>query len=269
MENPWDIKIKRAQNLTFEFNKIVDDYMSSNPAGISQELINGNEIQVKLHITRQPPDELAAISGEVIHNLRSALDAITFSIVTEKTKRFGVPQKDGYEKTIQFPIEVKKRNLSDYKFLKHFKREGFYQDLNDFQPYKWSEEFIPENKRVETNKGHHLALLQELSNKDKHRGINFVFCTIKNFMVICPKDVHTDGSFHYSSIFRNDEIILRFNLVGTGNFSQVSVVPEFSISFQSSEYGFVNQSVKNQLDTLLNQVTYCIRQLEFHLDAKN
>jgi hypothetical protein len=269
MEKPWDLKIQRARTQVAEFNTIVVDYLATNPAGISQELLNGNEIHVKLHIHRQPPDVLAVLSGEIIHNLRSALDAVTFALVIEKTRILGVPQKDGYENLIQFPIVVKKRSLSEYKFLKHFKKESFYADLQEFQPYNWSKEFVPDNQRVEVNKGHHLALLSELSNRDKHRGINFIFCALRNFMVTCPDGVTTDGKFTYSAVFKNNEKILNFNLVGNGDYSQVNVIPEFSLSYVPSEYGFKNDSVQNQLSTLLNQSAYYVNQLAFHLEKNS
>jgi len=267
MLKAWNIKIDRAAELVNNFDIEVARYMTGNPAQISKHFVGENQIEVHLHIHNEPPTILASLAGEIVHNLRSALDSIVFAIVMQKVPSLKIQILERFVKKIHFPIETARESLSHIEFLSGFENELFYRDLESFQPFSWSSEYVKGEAKVEMNKGHHLALLQELSNNDKHRGINIVFCTLTDFAVGLPENVSLDGGFTYSKKFVNNEPILWFKLQGEGRYDLVSVIPQFSLGFQNSEFGFPRDSVQNQMHTFLNQISYYVRMLSSHIES--
>ena len=262
---PWQVKLERATEQLSQYETIVSEYMSDNPAQISQQLVLENMIEVYLHIYKEPPLILASLVGEIIHNLRSALDSITFEIVLKAAENRKIVMPDWCIRKIQFPIETERDSLSRYCFLDGLEEEAFYADLKELQPFNWSKEFIAEEDKLRMNNGHPLALLRELSNKDKHRGINLVFCKLQDFYISLPVDVKTLGGLTYERNFVNGRRIFYFKIEGVGDYSLVNVVPKFGLSFRHSEYGFPNDSAGNQLRVILNRVESDVMSLAWHI----
>jgi hypothetical protein len=104
----------------------------------------------------QPPPRLGTIVGDVVHNLRSALDVAAWQLAIDHDEA----KARGDQLRIQFPLT---RNAE--KFKKHKALPFFSEDarllLERLQPYQ------PSNQT--------LGWLRDLSNADKHRLATFAF----------------------------------------------------------------------------------------------
>lgn len=73
------IKVERAQEHIRELTEGIVAFMDSGPYSIATEK-QADKWQLVSHVHREPPPELGAITGDAIHNLRSALDALWYNI---------------------------------------------------------------------------------------------------------------------------------------------------------------------------------------------
>ena len=153
------LKIIRAERHRKELGNLISTFLKS-PAYslfVDQEKENGYYI-VRVRVLGLPPDEVSSIIGDIVHNLRSALDHLACQFVLDTGAK---PTFD-----TAFPIFADPPNTSG-KRLRKWKRmtEGMSDDaiafLDDCQPYKIRH--LPEP--------HHLSLLSTLSNWDKHHDI--------------------------------------------------------------------------------------------------
>lgn len=110
-----------------------------------------------LRVHRDPPPRLSLIFGDLIHNLRSALDHIAWSVA-----RLDHPgeelMKSGTRKKILFPITQAPKEFAAHSLIP-FISEQAKTIFEGTQPY---------NGPIEAER-HPLASLNRLSNADKHR----------------------------------------------------------------------------------------------------
>jgi hypothetical protein len=123
--------------------------------------------KVTLELTEPPPIEISVIAGEVIYQLRSALDHIFFALIQQSYPGGNVP--DDVRTTCQFPLcpkppgdPLRKPPIprASFKNMGGIPDEAFTA-IEGLQPY---------------NKKHHghdlLEMLRTFSNIDKHRHLN-------------------------------------------------------------------------------------------------
>src|SRR5215204_6186791 len=101
---------------------------------------------------------VAVIVGDLVHNLRSGLDQLAWQLVLDCSGR---PTKPGEIKRIKFPIETDRERLArTYTFSKISPSDQAL--LDRAQPYNG----------LDDAELHGLTILEELSNRDKHRTLN-------------------------------------------------------------------------------------------------
>lgn len=112
---------------------------------------------------KQVPSSFATTMGDVIQNLRTALDHLAYQLFLVGT------QGTGNGRHVQFPIGNDAINYADQRDRR---TSGMRQDaitmLDSLEPYKGG-------------KGHRFWVLQELNNADKHR---FLIAVGSNFQSI-------------------------------------------------------------------------------------
>jgi hypothetical protein len=142
-----------------DLNGAIDTFRKTNPytVGIKRD---SQTRKLIYYVTRVDPVplEVAAIAGDVVHNLRTALDHVhqhLFMIGTGTS----VPSKD-----VAFYIDGHP-NPNHYKTSAPAKLRGLRKDaidaLDRIEPHKGG-------------KGHYLWILNELNNIDKHRALVIV-----------------------------------------------------------------------------------------------
>lgn len=101
MECSWRVKLRQAGAHVERFAKEAADYLQSSRAGFNYVIDDeAGTIDVVLRADFDPPVGLGAIVGDVLHNLRSALDAIAW----EACQRTGVELTTKQQRRIYFPI---------------------------------------------------------------------------------------------------------------------------------------------------------------------
>lgn len=116
--------------------------------------------------------------GDVVHNLRSALDHLAWQIAHENGKSPGNPRQ------VQFPIADTATAFRSSSALQQID-PAYWPRVEAFQPYtpitgpdRWSGPPI-----------HPLALLRDLSNEDKHRVVTPIIARSQSFSHTPPMNV--------------------------------------------------------------------------------
>ena len=99
MEYPWRAKHQQAREHFGRFETAAEEYVARANFGLryDRDPVEGT-IGVRLHSDAEPPLLLGAIIGDVLHNLRSALDSVAWAVC----QRAGVATSQ--EKGISFQL---------------------------------------------------------------------------------------------------------------------------------------------------------------------
>ncbi len=77
----FDIKLERAKRHILDFEHAQEIFMRDDPyAAVHYSDVDSRDYIVELRVFEDCPDELLAIAGDALHNLRSALDHLVYSI---------------------------------------------------------------------------------------------------------------------------------------------------------------------------------------------
>ena len=145
------IKIYRAKQHLKELQDIINEFFASNPYKIDTKR-DSHTRRLVYYLTdvKDVPPEISLISGDIIQNLRSALDHLAYELFIKETKG----KLSG--KHIYFPIE---KNLETYQKEKGRKTKGIstadIEHIDDSKPYKGGNDILWQ--------------IAELNNIDKHR----------------------------------------------------------------------------------------------------
>lgn len=117
-DQPWWVKLRRAGVHIREVTGAVEAFQQTRPWRVEAE--PGEQpgvVAYRLHIDRQPPADLLAAVGDAVHNLRSALDAMTYDLAVRHLGTLTSEQ----EQATQLPIckdEEAFQRLLDKKITK-------------------------------------------------------------------------------------------------------------------------------------------------------
>ena len=127
-----DCKINRAKQLKKELQKELSSFFASQPYRVGTKSDSKSK-RLIYYVTKadKVPEEIALITGDVIQNLRSSLDHLTYKLFTVGPGN----GTDGHH--IYFPIAD---NFAQYERDKGRKTEGLDQGAKDLidavKPYK-------------------------------------------------------------------------------------------------------------------------------------
>jgi hypothetical protein len=156
-----EVKLGRAYAHMMELQQRIEEWEALRPIRSKASQTTETELSIALDVRVAPPQEaIATIFGDAIHNLRSALDAVTWEMANFDGNH---PASERAEKAVQFPL------FDDpTKFIEWGKLVGSIPDsllvrLERQQPYNRSEALAREGK-VDT-----LVMLHSFDIADKHR----------------------------------------------------------------------------------------------------
>ncbi len=147
----WTSKIDRATNLRKELEEALRTFFASDPYKIETKR-DPQSHQLVYYVTKvdEVPDEIALITGDIIQNLRSALDHLAYQLFTLGSGN----GTGGYH--IYFPIA---EDYAEYERQKSRKTTGMAQQAKDIidtiKPYRGGNDT--------------LWKIHKLNNIDKHR----------------------------------------------------------------------------------------------------
>ena len=156
----WRLKIARAKEHFGTLDTEITAWVGTRPIAITKEKDAEGRCHTVFAEVVNPPalNRWSLISGDCVHNLRSALDSLLYGIAIHETGLNPPPN----EKAIQFPITSSPDKFSEQKSRIKLFSATVQSEIEKVQPYNEPQlEFPPA-----------LDLLGTLNNLDKHRTLN-------------------------------------------------------------------------------------------------
>jgi hypothetical protein len=158
-------------------------------AGATHEFVTDADGKQKINIISQPPPEISVLSGEVVYQIRSALDHLVFDLVKLNP---GVVSIDPlWDEHCEFPLWISApRGATPPLDQNHFKRclpgisAQAFEFIESMQPYYPSG--APNTW---------FRFLAKLSNIDKHRHLNLTTTRIRKNELVSLDSGAGHGSF--------------------------------------------------------------------------
>lgn len=158
-------KARRAHEHLATLRASIDAYRASEPHEFVQELVDHMfqpelaVVNFRVNVKRPPPENWGLIVGDILTNLRAALDHALFGHAAARQTLTAAQ-----ERALQYPLIAKASEwLSAQAKLAPFTEPAVLQVIKDSQPFK-----------VERPDWHTFALLNGLVNRDKHRQVRVV-----------------------------------------------------------------------------------------------
>lgn len=152
LDGVW-AKMERAAGHYSALSAAIETYLAI-PPYLRDETMAGDFVSVRAEATTQPPVELALIFGDMVQNLRSALDHMAWA--------FARTVKSEPSKRTQFPIFRNRPEDFACEPQVHHIPEPVRAIMEQMQPYATED-------AIGHDIGQQLLTLAELSNRDKHR----------------------------------------------------------------------------------------------------
>ncbi len=159
----WD-KVTWVMRKRHLLDDCLSDYIRSEP----YRIVADPDGKKKLYITKEPPVRLSIILGEMVYQLRSALDYLFFDLVERNHAKCSLSSR--WKHDSQFPIIAK---LPDKICTPPVPRDRFNCGVRDAltdEAFTFIEGVQPYYSGGQA--GRLLRLLTKLSNIDKHRHLN-------------------------------------------------------------------------------------------------
>jgi hypothetical protein len=213
------IKLRRAGELTAELREKVAPLatIAEESIGCIRSTDHPNRLEYRVRTVPAVDPMVAAIVGDIAHNLRSALDHLAWQLV-----RLDGGQPD--ENTV-FPIHLSRLNRNgnprNLTIAPGIRRSDIMDAVEGMQPYDASRHGHP----PETDA---LGILQRLNNIDKHRLLLTVVHTIDHDMPAYWGSNDGDPSPVY---WFNTELLKPGDVVATFDFGESEPPPSFHPNF--------------------------------------
>lgn len=174
----WSIKLRRASQHIAELEQRMRDFTQQRPYEIESESGPGpKQTTYTVRLRRAIPLDFAAIIGDALHNLRSALDCSAFELAR---RHLGRDLSEQEERDCQFPITETPSQLTSFFAAKSRPRLYGPRDrtaIAGVQPGWQHDQAVRRNvanlgARELPVKLDELWLLHRLSNIDKHRRLH-------------------------------------------------------------------------------------------------
>lgn len=154
--------------------RCIADYSASRPFKIVSGDMNGKKT-TQIKIIKRPPLEVSILAGQMIYQMRSALDHLAFALVERNATNAILPAR--WEERCQFPMRDNIPLVKGKAGLRHsipVPYSEFSRDLPGLsvKAFTFIESVQPYYRGGKVNNT--LAILSKLSNIDKHRYLNTI-----------------------------------------------------------------------------------------------
>jgi len=186
--DPWILKLTRARSHIEDLEARVRTFLDSEPCDLEHVAVAGG-LGLRLRVKTPPPPELAAVVGDAVHNLRSALDtsfvgcvekAVGRDLTDAEARALALPTSDSLTDFEQRAESLAARRDTDAMVaacartlalaVQSFAQpSGYWADRHETAP---GDEM---DARTQQALGAALRRLARLSNTDKHRGVHFAW----------------------------------------------------------------------------------------------
>jgi hypothetical protein len=183
----WWVKADRAHSHLRSLDQLVAEFRASEPyTVVPRSTDTPGRTEYRLHIHKPMPVEISTTIGDILHNLRSALDSLAYEIALRGLDRPMTPKE---ERACVFPVTETPDRFDQFfdEASTHEPtriRSGLYgararAALRSVQPFRIHEEAILLGVQVTDTYGEEyrwseLYRLTQLSNLDKHRRLTLM-----------------------------------------------------------------------------------------------
>lgn len=225
-------RLKRAMDHGVQLANLWNDVPSGRLCTPRARVDSNGEGELLATKVCEMPDEIPLLLGEMLYQLRSALDACIYQATVYATKRDPPPD----EERLEFPIT---RNAKEWPRLAKRRLMHLSQHVQDVlkkaQPYHSP---TLESGQEDFSVNRSLGILNDLARKDRHRKLHVVgswpFDMTPSF--ILPNGV-TVASFEAQppAIIREGTIMAKFHLAGFSSGMEAMVNPRLRTTFGCAE----------------------------------
>lgn len=259
VEYAWRSKLRRAEQHLREFNERCNDYLTTANVGFEYETVpTAGHIHVRLRADHEPPMSLGVVVGDVLHNLRSALDAIAW----EACQRAGVPP--AREADVYFPIGL---DPKDWRSLAGSKLPGLSSTdraiFKELQP--WYHRHVAQSFGVEMDADvvprHPLARLNDLAKRDRHRVPHPILARAGDTWIGSPEDVVVELEWHGAPPWVPGDVVLTWRVIPADRVADASPAGSPILAF-TEDAALAGQSCTSELGAMRQSVTTALRIIE-------
>jgi hypothetical protein len=178
----WWAKADRAQHHLGSLDWMVSEFRASNPYTVVPRPTDlPGRTEYRLHVHRPIPVEVSTTIGDILHNLRSALDSLAYEIARRALDRPMTPKE---ERACVFPVTATPEQFNQFfdqtsRYERTRIRSALYGEraraaFRSVQPFRIREEAILLGVQVtdtyeQRYRWSELYRLTQLSNLDKHQ----------------------------------------------------------------------------------------------------
>jgi hypothetical protein len=262
VELPWRVKLRQADVHLGTFAETCGTYLRTSHVGLAYErdLAEGS-IKVRLQADTEPPMMLGAIVGDILHNLRSALDSIAW----EACQRSGVsPSK---ENDVYFPIGLDPVRWPDQAKGKLPSVEGPRLEVfRQLQPWFGDEAIRAAGIEVRESAApwHPLFRLNQMARLDRHRVTNPVLARAGDTWLGMPDGATADAlPVNYWGAVPGD-VVLEWRISPPSAVSEVNPDGEAILAF-SEEAARHRRSAHSELKAMRQAVAHAVQRVEIEV----
>ncbi len=182
-ERPWELKLARAQELIIELSNDVGAYLREADVRLDSRPVGGAHADWDLFIrfSFSPPARVSSLVGDVLHNLRSALDAYAFHVLTTEG---GATAEEQHR--LAFPITGSRADFVGGRWRPKALPTRVEEAFVRVQPWRIFEGVAVDDLE-DSIANVPLVRLAELNNIDKHRTVHVSVCFLKHMWAGVPE----------------------------------------------------------------------------------
>lgn len=174
---------------------------------------------VRLKVRERPPPEWSPIIGDIVHNYRSALDHLAYQLVRRAGGGRGVAGQTAFPVFTEDPFDPDAHPTitAAGEALTRWGRQTARMDADDIELIKMVQ---PYRGNVEPGL-HPLAILNKLSNWDKHKELTFAsqsVVSVKHRLKPTTRNAALKIVYHRprGDVFEDEAVVARVTPVATG-----------------------------------------------------
>jgi hypothetical protein len=217
---PWRVKQRQADEHLRRFADACAAYVRTEHVGFGYETdAAAGTIRVRLQADADPPLSLGATIGDVLHNLRSALDAVAWEAC-----QVG-PLTEVQEGNVYFPIVLQAKNWGSAKGSLPNVSKAHFDVFRQLQPWYWDEEarkvgvdVVPRTER------HPLVRLDRMAKDDRHRLPHLVVTRAGDTWLGTPEGVEVEVKLSkgYTGGARPGDVVAEWRIEPLGEAASVN-----------------------------------------------
>jgi len=232
-----DRALQQIQALNAEINQF-RSRVNANPDPVRVEFdLEAREHVVILNVLEEPPAEWSTWVGEIIHNLRSALDHFVWELASVTVGDFDrTDPVPSWRRGLQFPVLYENKKGGRFpRDLREFTSKQSSGNLHSVPPIAISRIFDVQPYMVSpgTPSEDRLSRLAQLSNIDKHQTLHVVGIysvpSPEPLVTLVPHNVEITNQWVCPhGPIRPEQVLARLTIRPTGENPHVQVMSHFS-----------------------------------------